>query len=220
MATAARSLRADQRDTWAADGYLLLRGVAAADVCAAMLARAVEIGRPPSASHPGPLVVPEARLHHDPVLAGFAHDEHVLDLMSELLGSGVNVVPRRLIVTGPGAYGRPWHQDSLDLPFEPDHQVGVSLALTEATLDNGCMWVLPGSQTEPVHDHLPDRRPGSPHGYVEIVDHDMGAAVPVPMEPGDVLLFDSHLMHRSTDNHSRGARAAMVYRVSARRATG
>ena len=48
----------------------------------------------------------------------------------------------------------------------------------------------------------------------------MGAAVPVPMEPGDVLLFDSHLMHRSTDNHSRGTRAAMVYRVSARRATG
>ena len=31
------------------------------------------------------------------------------------------------------------------------------------------------------------------------------------MEQGDLLLFDSHLMHRSTDNVSGGIRAAMVY---------
>ena len=31
------------------------------------------------------------------------------------------------------------------------------------------------------------------------------------MEPGDLLLFDSHLMHCSTDNGSDGLRAAMVY---------
>ena len=29
--------------------------------------------------------------------------------------------------------------------------------------------------------------------------------------PGDLLVFDSHLMHRSTDNTSSGIRAAMVY---------
>ena len=31
------------------------------------------------------------------------------------------------------------------------------------------------------------------------------------MSAGDLLLFDSHLMHRSTDNRSDGRRAAMVY---------
>jgi ectoine hydroxylase-related dioxygenase (phytanoyl-CoA dioxygenase family) len=31
------------------------------------------------------------------------------------------------------------------------------------------------------------------------------------MRAGDLLLFDSHLMHRSTDNRSEGRRAAMVY---------
>jgi ectoine hydroxylase-related dioxygenase (phytanoyl-CoA dioxygenase family) len=31
------------------------------------------------------------------------------------------------------------------------------------------------------------------------------------MKPGDLLVFDSHLMHRSTDNVSNGIRAAMVY---------
>ena len=85
----------------------------------------------------------------------------------------------------------------------------------EATLENGCLHVLPGSHREPVHDHVPDRRPDANYGYVEIVDHDMAAAVPVLMDPGDLLLFDSHLMHRSTDNESDGVRAAMVYHYCA-----
>jgi ectoine hydroxylase-related dioxygenase (phytanoyl-CoA dioxygenase family) len=39
----------------------------------------------------------------------------------------------------------------------------------------------------------------------------MASAQPVLMQPGDLLVFDSHLMHRSTDNVSDGIRAAMVY---------
>jgi ectoine hydroxylase-related dioxygenase (phytanoyl-CoA dioxygenase family) len=35
------------------------------------------------------------------------------------------------------------------------------------------------------------------------------------MRPGDLLVFDSHLMHRSTDNVSNGIRAAMVFHVAA-----
>ena len=42
----------------------------------------------------------------------------------------------------------------------------------------------------------------------------MSAAIPVMMQPGDLLLFDSHVMHRSTDNMSDGIRAAMVYHYS------
>ena len=35
------------------------------------------------------------------------------------------------------------------------------------------------------------------------------------MDPGDLLVFDSHLMHRSTDNESAGIRAAMVFHYAA-----
>ncbi len=35
------------------------------------------------------------------------------------------------------------------------------------------------------------------------------------MDPGDLLVFDSHLMHCSTDNESDGIRAAMVYHYAA-----
>ena len=53
---------------------------------------------------------------------------------------------------------------------------GIWLAVTRATLANGCLHVLPGSHVEPVHEHVPDPRPGANYGYVEIVDHDMARA--------------------------------------------
>jgi ectoine hydroxylase-related dioxygenase (phytanoyl-CoA dioxygenase family) len=96
-------------------------------------------------------------------------------------------------------------------PFDRGPQVGIWLAITEATLENGCLHVLPGSHREPVHEHVTPRRPDSNVGYMEIVDHDMSASVPVLMQAGDLLVFHSHLMHSSNDNESKGRRAAMVY---------
>ena len=83
----------------------------------------------------------------------------------------------------------------------------MRVAVTGATLENGCLHVLPGSHHEPVLEHVPDRRPGANYGYTEIVDHDVDGQRPSLMDPGDLLVFDSHLMHRSTDNVSDGIRA-------------
>ncbi len=97
----------------------------------------------------------------------------------------------------------------------PGPIVGLWLAVTEATLDNGCLHVIPGSHSSPSTTTSPTAGPGANYGYVEIVDHDMDGAVPVLMQPGDLLVFDSHLMHRSTDNESAGLRAAMVFHLAA-----
>ena len=43
------------------------------------------------------------------------------------------------------------------------------------------------------------------------MDRDFAGAEPVLMQPGDLLVFHSHLMHRSTDNASGTSRAAMVF---------
>jgi ectoine hydroxylase-related dioxygenase (phytanoyl-CoA dioxygenase family) len=151
-------------------------------------------------------------LHRDPVFADFAHSAGVVERVSELIAPDIDVFLSQFIFKTPGAWGQPWHQDSFYFPFEPARPVvGVWLAVTQATLQNGCLHVLPRSQTEPVHKHVPDRRPGANYGYFEIVDFDMSTSEPVLMSPGDLLVFDSHLMHCSTDNESDGIRAAMVY---------
>ena len=152
------------------------------------------------------------RVHrHEPVFADFCRDPRLLELVCALLGPDVDCFLSQFIFKNPGALGQPWHQDAFYFPFDRGPQIGVWLAVSEARRDNGPLWVLPGSHREPVHDVVPDRREHANFAYVEIVDHDMSAAVPVLMQPGDLLLFHSHLMHRSTDNGSRTQRAAMVY---------
>jgi phytanoyl-CoA hydroxylase len=227
------SLTADERAAWTQRGFVVRRGAIDFDTCQAMLERVVAISRAQAAGHGvgHALVLPERhlrdapaaaedevskifRLHRDPVFAAVATSAEILDPITGLLGPDLDCFLSQFIFKNPGAYGQPWHQDSYYFPFDTPghtHQVGAWVAVTEATLANGCLWVLPGSQAEPVHEHVPDRRPDSQLGYVEIVDHDMTAEEPMLMDPGDLLLFDSHLMHRSTDNESDGLRAAMVF---------
>jgi len=226
---------AEQRASWEERGFFRIRGFATPEVCEAMLRRVTRIVREPAlAESVGVKLVPESnkagmavanpedamskifKLHRDGVFADFAHSTAVVDPVSELIAPDIDVFLSQFIFKTAGAWGQPWHQDSFYFPFEPARPVvGVWLAVTEATLANGCLHVLPGSHSEPVHTHVPDRRPGANYGYFEIVDHDMAGSEPVLMAPGDLLVFDSHLMHCSTDNESQGIRAAMVYHYAA-----
>jgi hypothetical protein len=227
------ALSPDQRERWERDGCFRIPGFAPPAVGAAMLERVVDIARraadggdvspafvlreqqPDMGERPNPedLVAKIFRLARDPVFRTFAESDPVVDLVAAVLGTDdVDCFLSQFIFKNRGAWGQPWHQDSFYFPFEPARPVvGIWLAVTEATLANGCLHVLPGSHREPVHAHVPDPRPGANYGYVEIADHDMSESVPVLMQPGDLLVFDSHLMHRSTDNRSDSLRAAMVF---------
>ena len=225
----------DQLAEYADQGFIRIPAFADRSICDAMLARVIELVRLQARGESvgNALILPEAnlagtegppeslvskvfKLHRDPVFASFAESRSVTDIVASLIAPTLDCFLSQFIFKNPAAWGQPWHQDSFYFHFEPARPiVGVWLAVTEATLDNGCLHVLPGSHRQPVHDHVPDRRPGANYGYVEIIDHDMTAAVPVLMDPGDVLFFDSHLMHCSTDNHSTGIRAAMVYHYAA-----
>jgi phytanoyl-CoA hydroxylase len=230
------SLTRAQREAYEEQGFVRIDGFADRTTCAAMLDRVIALVRRVEAREPiGEAFVmmegqadldgraPEDRvakifrLARDEVFAEFARRPDVLALATDVLGTReLSNFLSQFIFKNPGAWGQPWHQDSYYFPFEPARPVtGVWLAVSEATLENGCLHVLPGSHIEPVHEHVPDRREGALYGYVEIVDHDMAASVPVLMEPGDLLLFDSHLMHCSTDNASTSRRAAMVYHYAA-----
>ncbi len=225
------SITEAQRASWEQHGYFIVPGFADSATCRTMHERAVELCRKDAAgdSIRHALVDPERNpwadarepedrvskvfiLHDwDPVFEPFARDPRLLEILGELLGPDIDCFLSQFIFKNPGAIGQPWHQDSLYFPFEPDDQVGIWLAVTAATPTNGPLSVLPGSHREPVHEHVGDQRPDANLGYTEIVDMDFGDAERVLMDAGDLLVFDSHLMHRSSDNVSEGRRAAMVY---------
>jgi len=229
MATA--TMTADQRASWEHNGYCILPGFADAATCTEMHGRAVELCRKaaagesirhslvdpernpwPEAREPEDLVSKVFILHDwDPVFGPFSRDERLVAVLGELLGPDIDCFLSQFIFKNPGAIGQPWHQDSLYFPFEPADQVGIWLAVTAATPTNGPLSVLAGSHKEPIHEHVPDQRADANLGYTEIIDTDFSAATRVLMDAGDLLVFDSHLMHCSSDNVSDGRRAAMVY---------
>lgn len=215
-------------DAWERDGYFVLRKPLDEDTASGLLDAARRYARDipdqpdapvvplpegrvrPDATDPEDHIAKLFRLHRQPPFAEVARHPQILDHVALVLGDDVDLFLSQFIFKWPQAYGQPWHQDSSYFRFEPSHQVGVWIAANRATVDNGCLWVLPGSHTEPIHEHVPDDRPHATFAYTRIVDHDMSDRIPVTMEPGDVLFFDSHLMHMSTDNDSDVLRAAWV----------
>jgi ectoine hydroxylase-related dioxygenase (phytanoyl-CoA dioxygenase family) len=223
---------------WNEQGYFVLRGLVPADEAKQVEDEVVaRIRDNPPELHPGetlyqagpdyaifpekepsPTAVnPEDRIakvfncHMEGLTRRIAERDAVVDVVEGLLGPDLDCFQSQFIFKNPGVIGQPWHQDSYYFRFDRQPQVGVWLALSRATLENGCLWVLPGSHKGPIHEHVPDRRPAANRAYTEIVSEDDSARVPALMEPGDVLFFHSFLMHMSTDNVADERRAAMVY---------
>ena len=198
-------LSENERKDFEDKGFFLRPAFANSTTFRAMLADVVAICRAADGAglHEGSLIMPENnlsrrtaasaekrvskifRLHRRPVFRSFIEDPRLLELVSELLGSRVDCFLSQFIFKNPGAWGQPWHQDSFYFPFDQTPQIGLWLAVSDATLENGCLWVLPGSHREPVHPHVTDRRPGANLGYVEIVAHDTSNAGPVLIRAGE-----------------------------------
>jgi len=223
-------LSTEYRRDWDEKGFFIIRGFMPVEDCRAMHARVVEICRLNAAGQgvPNVFVMPEKkqnplaknpedsvgkvfRLHRDPIFKKLAEDPAVVSIVSDLIGPELDCFVSQFIFKNPGALGQPWHQDSYYFAFNKTPQVGFWLAITKATLENGCLHVVPGSHKEPVHKHVPDQRTHALYGYEEIVDHDTSRSVAALIDPGDLLVFHSHLMHRSTDNVSDASRAAFVW---------
>ena len=93
----------------------------------------------------------------------------------------------------------PWHQDQgvIDEEADESHILTVWFPITEATVENGCLAVLPGSHKNELQLHCPW------DAGLSIPDQLIGAGViPLPMQPGDVLFLTSMTMHTSLPNVS------------------
>jgi phytanoyl-CoA hydroxylase len=126
----------------------------------------------------------------------------LLDAAGALIGPNVKCMQSMLFVKGPGKPGQPWHQDEFFIPTRDRSLAGCWIALDDATIDNGCLWVLPGSHTpgilypsRPLED---PRFDGSPvaHGFP---DPESGAKC-LEIEAGGVVFFNGYLLHQSLPN--------------------
>jgi hypothetical protein len=93
-----------------------------------------------------------------------------------------------------------WHQDNgVVLPEADQSQVlTVWFPLNAATIENGCLQIMPKSHRAGLHTHCP----GSLGLRIPDQLMDMDTALPLPMQPGDVLFLTQHTIHGSLSNES------------------
>lgn len=130
-----------------------------------------------------------------------------LEVSREILGEDMSFDFDMLINKAPGtATPTPWHQDCaywLDLPDR--RAASCWIALDEATVDNGCMWFVPGSHRGELKPH----RPAGPGAALECNAPSSGA-VAVPLAPGSCTFHAGATLHYSRGNTTGGHRRALI----------
>lgn len=139
-------------------------------------------------------------------------DTRLTDPLVDILGPDILGINNLFIWKAPEiGLGFPWHQDKFYFGkrFKTATTVGTWTAIDAADRDNGCLYVIPGSHKRDISIH--DDLEGSLQNEFKLArdarDED-GIAVEAP--PGAVIWFHSHLLHKSTDNHSQRFRRSYV----------
>jgi ectoine hydroxylase-related dioxygenase (phytanoyl-CoA dioxygenase family) len=102
----------------------------------------------------------------------------------------------------------PWHQDNGYTFIEPQQYLTIWVALTDATIDNGCPWVAPGVHRKGTLAH----RYVDPLGY-ECFD-DPPAKVAAPVRAGGAVVFSSLTPHLTGPNTTSETRKAYILQYS------
>jgi phytanoyl-CoA hydroxylase len=156
-------------------------------------------------------------IHFPHKLSPVMHDAIVhpttVDLLTRIIGPNVKCMQSMLFIKASGKPGQAWHQDEFFIPTR-DRSLGAAwIALDDATVENGCLWVIPGSHRHgiiwPQHAHN-DRRFDCTGEAINFpyTDDD---AVPVEVKRGSIVFFHGYLLHRSLPNYARtGTRRSLV----------
>jgi hypothetical protein len=107
----------------------------------------------------------------------------------------------------------PWHQDGQYWPTRPRATVTVWIALDDATLENGCMRIIPGSHSMGDFEHeVSDREDLVLNNVLNDPRIDLATARDVVLEAGQISLHDVGLVHGSQPNRSARRRAGFAIR--------
>jgi phytanoyl-CoA hydroxylase len=229
---AAYAVSVDEYVRFHTDGFLIVRGLVAPDEVQELL------------DHVDRELVPEGleRIHmlhrRLEIHERYMLHPRVLDVVQALVGPDVLALQTMLFVRRPGSGGQGYHQDSFHIITQPDTLIGAWIALDRADEENGCLRVTVGSQNEPVY---PDVDEGAGHGgdllladirsiagaddpdetrndLAAVAARYEGSEVAAVVEPGDVVFFGGHVLHRSHANRSatRSRRAFVGHYCNAR----
>lgn len=148
----------------------------------------------------------------EPRLAKIAALPRLASLLDQLIEPGHRMIQDMALVKPPfHGSEKPWHQDTAYFDWTPlGGIIGVWIALDAATVENGCMQVIPGTHLEgpTPHFHIRDCQLGDERVQV-------AREVVIPLKPGGVLLFSGLLHHGTPPNATPDRRRALQFHYAA-----
>lgn len=143
---------------------------------------------------------------NDPAIREFCLRPEIVEICQAFLGPNVDLYWNQTVFKQPeGDKIFPWHQDDAYTEVDPAPYLTLWLAIGDATAENGCISVLPGSHKCGLLPH--EWTDIGLTGYPADAE-DQGTLVPVPA--GSVIAFWSLTLHKSGANRSKDIRRAFV----------
>src|ERR1043165_2139535 len=139
----------------------------------------------------------------DPVFNQFSRSEKIKDIATAIGMQNPLLLQSMYIFKQPNIGGEvTCHQDSTFLYTDPIDIVGLWFALEDATVENGCLWAIPGGHQR----GLKSRWVRSPEGMkFDIFNPEPwpeDQLVPLEVSKGSLILLHGLLPHRSFENRS------------------
>jgi phytanoyl-CoA hydroxylase len=130
----------------------------------------------------------------------------IVDVLTKVIGPNVKCMQSMLFIKAAGKPGQAWHQDEDFIPTRDRSLAGGWIALDDATVENGCLWVIPGSHKRgilwPQRDHDDREFDCTIESFnFPYTDED---AIPVEVKAGAIVFFNGYLLHRSLRNRATG----------------
>jgi phytanoyl-CoA hydroxylase len=127
-------------------------------------------------------------------------------LCHDLIGPDARLYWDMAVYKKPGTVEQfPWHQDNGYTYVDPQQYLTCWVALSDATLENGCPWVLPGAHKQGTLVHRATRV-----GLACIDEDEPAGSYPVPVKAGSIVVMSSLAPHKTGSNLSTGVRKALV----------
>lgn len=210
--------RADLQKAYERDGFVVvpkLFGLAEVQSWKAECRRILDAVRRETAEQGGD---PQKRLRsgvyvglaqRSEVFRALARDARLLDVLEATLGPNIAFMSDKIVFKDAETdFGSPWHQD---WPYwKGSHKVSVWIALDDATEENGCLRLIPGSHKSYVnHDGHADDGLGFGN-RLDPAAVDEAQVVTAPLEAGGAVFFHDLTLHASHQNQSGKDRWALI----------
>ncbi|WP_343079052.1 phytanoyl-CoA dioxygenase family protein [Ostreiculturibacter nitratireducens] len=165
--------------------------------------------QPMDISLPGDAIQPDTPFHFGPAVFNMVTDRTLLDLVEDLIGPEITSNPIQHVRLKPPSdalrsdeirahiSSTDWHQDRAVAHEEGDrtNMVTIWLAITDATVENGCLQVIPGKPQ--MYPHCPKKQTAIADGFL-----DYSKARPLPVRAGGAVIFHPLTPHASLTNVS------------------